>query len=665
MAAGVCCMIANSTIKPSKEHACFNVFADSCSPAQRLGYFQQRDTVHFFPILDTAMTQREIIDELVAQRFAFNAESYQLNTPLNWLENPSDDIEWHILLHKFYYAAGLGKAWCETAEPRYLQQWVALTDSWIQQTPINFIAPEVTGRRVQNWIYAWYYFVANNSQSQRKMKTHDYEQRDNCITPDFHDRFLDSLAKQVNYLCEHLAPARNHRTIALYSIFLAAVVFPEMSDAPRWQRFSWREIHRNIEQDLLDDGVQCELSTDYHHLVLKNYLAIRRLAEGNAITMSADFDQRLNRALDFALYAHKPDGEVPAFSDGDVGSFLDLLAQGATLFQRQDLLYGATQGKQGCIPKQRNARFDQSGYYILRSGWGEKWASYQQERYLMFDCGSLGAGNHGHLDALSFEMAAFGRSLIVDPARYTYNEKGATNWRVKFRSTEAHNTVLVDGKNQTRYVQGPSRYKIKGKAPDTQLHCFFTTEKLDYLHGSTQSHEYDALHQRQILFVSGEYWILVDTLNSPSEHCYEQLFHLTPQAEQELQTRKNAISCQLISPQLIIATPNDQEQLLITDMGFVSKQYGEKQAAPVLRFVRHARNTRFVTVLYPFKAQDTPVDIFVSVLPDATKEGFMAVTITQQHTEHTISDICFLPIPDGMQHANPYCTRSEYHHRHG
>ena len=630
-------------------------FADKLTAQARLRYFQQRDSVSFFPILDAEMTQRETIDNIVANRFTFNAETYHLDAPLNWLVNPSDDIEWHILLHKFYYAPGLGKAWHETADNHYLKQWIKLTDSWIDQTPIDFIAAEVTGRRVQNWIYAWYFFIANTAK---------IENAPLLIPADFHDRFLCSLAEQVNYLCEHLAPARNHRTISLYAIFLAAVVFPEMPDAAYWLDFSRHEIQRNIQQDLLDDGVQCELSTDYHHLVLKNYLAIRRLAARNAVTMGADFDRRLNRALDFALYAHKPDGEVPAFSDGDVSSFTDLLAQGAKLFQRQDLLYVATQGKRGTVPQQRNAYFNHSGYVILRSGWGEKKTAYKQERYLMFDCGSLGAGNHGHLDALSIEIAAFGRSLIVDPARYTYNEGGKINWRVKFRGTEAHNTVLIDGKNQTRYVQGPRRYKIKGKEPDTRLHTFFTSEKLDYLHGSTQSHEYDACHHRQILFVNGDYWIIVDTLKSPSEHRYEQLFHLTAEAQEGMLTYNNAINCQITTPHLLIATPRNQTQLFVTETGYVSKRYGEKQAAPVLRFVRQAKNTRFITVLYPFaeplKKQRAPFNLFVSLLPNEKKKDFNVITITQQSKTSTQTDICFLPRPENNKDESltPYCTRS-------
>ena len=79
----------------------------------------------------------------------------------------------------------------------------------------------------------------------------------------------------------------------------------------------------------------------------------------------------------------------------------------------------------------------------------------------MFDCGPLGEGNHGHLDCLSFELAAHGRSLVVDPGRYTYSEAGETNWRVHFRGTAAHNTVCVDGRNQTRYEPKPVKDKSR------------------------------------------------------------------------------------------------------------------------------------------------------------------------------------------------------------
>jgi hypothetical protein len=53
---------------------------------------------------------------------------------------------------------------------------------------------------------------------------------------------------------------------------------------------------------------------------------------------------------------------------------------------------------------------------------------------------------HAHADCLSFELAADGRRVVVDPGTSTYTE-GAQ--RTHERSTAAHNTVAVDGADQS------------------------------------------------------------------------------------------------------------------------------------------------------------------------------------------------------------------------
>jgi uncharacterized heparinase superfamily protein len=63
-----------------------------------------------------------------------------------------------------------------------------------------------------------------------------------------------------------------------------------------------------------------------------------------------------------------------------------------------------------------------------------------------FDCGELrfkSIAAHGHADALSFTLRAFGCDVFVDPGTYDYFSYPA--WRAYFRSTSAHNTLVVDG----------------------------------------------------------------------------------------------------------------------------------------------------------------------------------------------------------------------------
>jgi hypothetical protein len=616
----------------AKERICFLRQADFFeTPEQILTYHQTRTEIEYFPVVDENETEKKKIDDILRNRFEFNHESYQLPDPIEWKNNPSRDVEWLILLHKFYYAVGLGVAYHETKDRRYAEKWMELTASWIDAVPLDFLSSDVAGRRIQNWIFAHYYFVTLDPSP--------------VISPTFYLKFLESIYRQVNHLCEHLTPARNHRTLELYAIFLAAVVFPEMKGSEDWLAFSKNELLKNIQADLLPDGVHCELSTDYHHLVLKNYLGIRKLAALNGIRMPEEFDHLIGKALTFSLYVHKPDGLIPSLSDGDMRSFLDLLVQGYQLYGSEELLYAASEGKGGRPPALRSKGFLSSGYYILRSGWGNGAEPYEDERYLVFDCGPLGEGNHGHLDLLSIEVAAYGRSLIVDPGRYTYDESGETNWRVRFRGTSYHNTVMVDGKNQTAYRFDKKKFKIKGPAPDHELKRFICGRGFDYLHGTARSHEYEAAHERQIFFVCPEYWIISDFLLAERPHDYDLLFHLSDEAHQKVSVATENNTLLVEAPHLIVAQAHDPNIKPHIEEGSLSRTYGKKHPAPVLRFRRHGINTAYHTVIYPFKDHRPKISVaelwVMNEVGRDCMEGAAALCITVNQNGQKFRDYYF------------------------
>jgi hypothetical protein len=581
----------------------------SLSPAGLLAHFRARRRETYFPVPDPVETRRARIDAIVAGRFEFNGETHVLGDTPEWLVNASSDVEWHILLHKFYYATGLGMAWADTGDARYVDRWVALTSSWIDTVPPGFIAADVTGRRVQNWIYAYLFFVLRDGKAR--------------FPTAFHERLLASIDQQVEYLCTHLTPKRNHRTLELYAIFLASLAFPEFARAADWQRFALAGLVANAESDLLPDGVHCELSTDYHHLVLKNCLCVRRLAAMNGISVPESFDRRLAAALDFSMHVHKPDGIVPSLSDGDARGYRELLRQGHALFGRQDWLYVASGGVAGCPPASPGALFPDAGYAVLRSGWGRGPRAYAQEHYLVFDCGPLGEGNHGHLDCLSFEFAAHGRSLVVDPGRYTYSEAGETNWRVRFRGTEAHNTVSVDGRNQTRYEPkrvvdvatrhkaGSVRHRIGGPAPTVQRRAFVVEDRFGYVCATASSAEYDALHTRHVAYLFGEYWLVVDRLEAPSPHRYDLRFQLGEQAHGRCVLQQRGGVHRVQSPGLVLAVDAEAPARAAIEPSFVSYDYGTRLQAPRVRVTREGRHAWFHTLLQPCDRSATPLELRV------------------------------------------------------
>jgi len=88
--------------------------------------------------------------------------------------------------------------------------------------------------------------------------------------------------------------------------------------------------------------------------------------------------------------------------------------------------------------------FPEGGYAVMRHGWD---ANAHQ---MIVDIGPLGcpvSSGHGHADLLSVQLAIFGEPCLVDAGNYCYTTE--SDWRDFFRGTAAHNTVTVEGQNQS------------------------------------------------------------------------------------------------------------------------------------------------------------------------------------------------------------------------
>jgi hypothetical protein len=99
-------------------------------------------------------------------------------------------------------------------------------------------------------------------------------------------------------------------------------------------------------------------------------------------------------------------------------------------------------GRHRFRPRQQ---FAESGYYLL----GTAFDTPDEVRVLV-DSGPLGylsIAAHGHADALSFVLNIGDREILVDPGTYAYHTE--PEWRRYFRSTLAHNTVGIDGQDQS------------------------------------------------------------------------------------------------------------------------------------------------------------------------------------------------------------------------
>jgi Heparinase II/III-like protein/Heparinase II/III N-terminus len=514
----------------------------------------------------------EVAEAVAAGRFELAGIERDLGVEPDWLgaDLPADE-EWRIEWSKFYYGRDLAHAFAQTGERRFIEAWESLVGSWLDQVPIGFDTSDVAARRVQNWLYAWQDLAAAPAFT--------------GLAGGLAERLAAAIGEHAAYVRAELSPERNHRTLELYALFLVPLALPDLDPDGTLLRFAVDELEAALVAEFRSDGVHRESSTHYHLIALRSFVGARENARRFGVAFSERFDPGLGRAYDFALHCTRPDGLIPALSDADTGDYSDLLALAGELLERP-----------AGPPADRNVSFPDGGYFVQRSGWRD-----DRERFLILDCGPLGDGGHGHYDLLSVEIYGGGRPLVVDPGRFTYSEE-PPNLRRWFRGTAAHNTVCVDGLDQTPYT----RKRPRGPVAEGRLIGRASAPGLDVIAGEARSPVYEAEHVRVVAFAGERWWVIEDRLRSPRAHRYDLRFHLADEAWGATIVQGRTVR----APGLGMVFALGPEPKL--EPGWVSPRYGERHTAPVMSAaLDDCADARFVTLVAPLREHEPlpPFDV--------------------------------------------------------
>jgi Heparinase II/III-like protein len=192
------------------------------------------------------------------------------------------------------------------------------------------------------------------------------------------------------------------------------------------------------------------------------------------------------------------------------------------------------------------------------------------------------------------------RVLAVDPGRYTYADGP---WRRWFKGTAAHNTVTVDGADQTPYRKG----RPKGLTSQARLLGRVAAGPggdVDVVVGTVASPSYDARHTRRLAHCAGDYWVVHDELRAGDVHRYELRWHLMHGEGSEVTLERLDGMTIVRSPWATYAVAG-ADDIAIT-AGWVSPTYGVKHAAAVVVASVHTADADLVTVVVP--GNDARVD---------------------------------------------------------
>lgn len=577
----------------------------SLSDANFLSYFRGDRGVVYPPVPRPASEQLHNADLVVAGLFEFGGERYALGARFSWKDNPSGDKEWQIAHHKFYFAVDLAHAWRATGNPVYIRRWAELIGAWLDEMGSGYIAAsdaQVEAKRIEHWILS---FVI--------LQCRDWWI---YLSAALLRRLLGRIVDEARYVSRNLRAGRNHRTFQLYAMFLAGVLFPEFAGARSMANAARDKLTENLLHDFGEDGVHIELSSHYHQITLETAVAFVELARLNDVALYPALLQRLQRALEFSMWLTLPDGEIPLINDADNGDHRPLLCTGSLLTGDLRLLWVGTMGGEG-LPDSACARhFDRAGYFVMRNGWGRDVASFRAAQHVFYDCGKLGEGSHSHYDLFNFTYFVDSEQLVVDPGRYTYSaEPGpdGIDWRREFKSTRYHNTVTIDGLDQTRYLSkarnppaGVERYDRTRHAvkhgPDVEVgeRSFFLGRSSDWVRASARSHEYSPVHTRTLCYVNRQYLVLLDEVVAEDgrEHDCDLRLHLAERWRDAVTLEQQADSVLATGGRWQIRCLGGLPLQARLETGWVAKTYGVKLPAPVLALRQSAvGRLRFATVL--------------------------------------------------------------------
>ena len=254
-----------------------------------------------------------------------------------------------------------------------------------------------------------------------------------------------------------------------------------------------------LDEQIMDDGGHFELSSMYHQIMLFRVLDCINLVDHN--TWKEDvliniLHTKAEKMLGWLNVISYKNGQIPLFNDSANSITPDTQALNA---------YAAR-----LSIKEQNIKLSSSGY---RKFVGNKYE-------LIVDVGNIGPDyipGHAHSDTFNFELYVDKKPIIVDTGISTYE---TNKRRTQERSTNAHNTVMIDNHNQSEVWGG---FRVANRAKIIEL-----KETQNMVEAAHDGYKKFAIKHRRKFIVNSNQIIIEDIVENLGNHRAVAFLHFYP-----------------------------------------------------------------------------------------------------------------------------------------
>lgn len=519
----------------------------------------------------------------------------------------------------------LAQAYALTGDEAHLEALRLQIESWLEQCPYlrgpNWCSSLEAGIRLINWSIAWQLIGGGESPL-----------FSGVAGAALRRKWLASIYQHMHFIRHRFSrhsSANNHLIGEAAGLFVAAMAWPHWKKAWAWGETARRILEREALLQNAPDGGNREQAFAYQQFVLNFLLVAGLMARAVGADFGGQYWARIEAMLEFIASAMDFGGNVPMVGDADDGfvmrlsrepdwcPFRSLLATGAVLFRRDDFRAKASRldeqtlwllGEEACrtfgelksdpagLPARR--AFPDSGYYIL----GDRFETAEEIR-VVADAGPLGylsIAAHGHADALAMTLSVGGKEFLVDPGTYAYNIE--RRWRDHFRGTAAHNTVRIDGVNQSE-IGGSFLWLRKAQARCERWSPGEESDELTASHDGYVRLPDPVIHRRTLSLSKQRRQIFVtEEIECKGKHAVEICWHFSEQCE--VREMDGAVIAERDGYRVTLRVLEGAAELRlfrgdeVRPAGWVSRRFGVKTAAAAAIWsTRTAGSMKFVTLI--------------------------------------------------------------------
>jgi len=536
-------------------------------------------------------------DDILNHVFSFyGSPKFDAGHPIRWNDTFLNDSELTYALNRHQHLTILASAYGRTHDPRYARGFVEQLRDWIAQHPST--------DNVQSWA-AW-----RDLETATRIGVWSDVFLEFIRAPEFaaDDQLLmlQSLYEQTKWLAPQVGPRQGDWSVALATgLATVGVLFPEFKESGEWRRQAYASLVGDLQEEVYPDGSQAALSPTHHNATLTSFWLPLKLAIENGVPVPAVYSKTIESMAAYEAYLRRPDGRYPAFNASEPQDCQPILVAAGAFFKRADFAYILSRGQIGAAPTSTSCAFRPSGVFILRDNWSA------QGNYLALDAGPYGTSSQ-HEDKLGLELAAYGRTVLVDPGRYLLDV--GQPLAQYLTTTQAHNTLTVDGSGQRR-AQFAASWVPSGNSPNTWI----SRGGFDYFAGSyVEGYENtpDAKHLRRVFFVKGKqrpYWVISDRVVGTGAHQLTSRWQFAPGELERAGQSGLTFATKSAGGNLAICPPAELARSWVAKVptgsrdpmgGWVSLTYGKVEPAPQLCYdVQTSLPASLEYVLVPFAGE--------------------------------------------------------------